>query len=86
MKEGERNKHRWKGRQRPGTREKKRWKNIRDRNECRATLKESNVLCAPRKHMVLPLTQRAMQKQLKYALQKGSEEYSRFWETVPDLK
>lgn len=35
-----------------------------------APLKESNALCALRKHMVLLLTQRAVQSQLKCALQK----------------
>lgn len=35
-----------------------------------APLKESNALCALRQHMVLLLTQRAVQSQLKCALQK----------------
>ena len=70
-------------------REKKRWKHIREEEEeRRAPLKESNVLCAPRKHMVLPLTQRATRSQLKFALQKKKEvrNTAGFWETVPDLK
>ncbi len=36
----------------------------------RVPLEGSNVLCALRKHMVLLLTQRAMQSPLKYVLQK----------------
>lgn len=40
------------------------------RKEWRVPLKESNVLCAPRKHMALLLTQRVMQSQLKYASQR----------------
>lgn len=47
------------------SKEKKKWKTIKDRNEWRVPLKESNVLCAPRNHMVLLLTQRATLNQLK---------------------
>lgn len=56
------------------------------REQMGAPLKESNALCALRQHMVLLLTQRAVQSQLKCALQKEVKNVAGFQETVPDLK
>lgn len=79
-------KKRWRRQGRKKRRKNRGGKNIRERKEWRVPLKESNVLCTPRKHMALLLTQRATPSQLKYVLQKEVKNTAGFWETVPDLK
>lgn len=69
-------------------RERKRWKHIIEKEEeRRAPLKESNVLCAPRKHMVAAANSKSGAESIEVCIaNKEARNTAGFWETVPDLK